>query len=143
MPLQTTFGTKVSKHDATQLHDLGTLRIEGNKAYKYYKASGAIADKAAVTGAAAGTVKLHAASLTPIAVNWTGSAFADGEYGWFQVAGQVGPLDTSGATAVGYPLYAVDATGLLTGLVTGATAIGSSVVTVDNATGYGELAGLV
>jgi len=143
MPLQTTFYDKVTSIGTTQLYPLGTLRIEGNKAYKYYKASGTIATASAVTGSASGTVKVHAASLKPIAVNTTGSSFAANDYGWFQVSGEVGPLDTSGATGVGYPLYAVDASGLLSGASASATAVGNSVVSVDNATGYGELSGLL
>jgi hypothetical protein len=143
MPLQTVFYTKVTEHDTVQRYPLGTIRIEGGKTYKYFKASGVITSGDAVTMAASGTVKVHAANLKPIGGNLTGSSSTDGGYFWVQVGGEVGPLDTSGSTAAGYPLYAVDATGLISGASASATAIGNSVVSVDNATGYGELCGLV
>lgn len=143
MPLQTTFYDKVTSIGTTQLYDLGTVRVEGNKVYKYYKAGGTIATASAVRASAQGTVSVHAANMTPIGANTTGSSFAANDYGWFQVAGEVGPLDTSGSTAAGYPLYAVDASGLLSGASASATAVGNSTVSVDSATGYGELSGLL
>lgn len=143
MPLQTTFYDKVTAIGTNQLYPLGTVRIEGSKAYKYFQAGGTIATASAVAASARGTVVVHAANLIPIGANTTGSSFAANDFGWFQVAGEVGPLDTSGATAAGYPLYAVDASGLLTGAVASATLVGNSVVSVDSATGYGELSGLL
>jgi hypothetical protein len=144
MPLQTTFYDKVTAAGTVQLYDLGTVRVEGSKVYKYFKNSGAsLANNTACTGTARGSVKLTAVNLKAIGVNVTGAAIADGSYFWAQVAGEVGPIDTSGATAVGYALNALDADGTLTGAAASATAIGNSIVTVDNATGYAELSGLL
>jgi len=143
MPLQTIFYTKVTDHDATQRYPLGTIRIEGSKTYKYVKSSGIITTGDAVTMAAAGTVKVHAANLAPVGANFTGASSADTEFFWMQIGGETPVTDTSGSTAAGYPLYAVDATGLVSGAAASATAIGNSVVSLDNASGYGELSGLL
>jgi len=143
MPLQTAFYDKVTAKGTKQLYPLGTIRVEGNKVYKYVKSSGIINNNDVATAAAAGTVKVTGASLKGIGVNSTGADTADGEYFWMQVAGETNAFDSSGATGVGYPLYAVDATGLMSGTAASASAVGTSTIAVDNATGYAVLAGLL
>lgn len=143
MPLQTTFHDKVTTKGTVQKYPLGTLRFEGNKAYKYVKSSGVIHSMDACTTAAAGTVKVTGANLKAVGINATGADTADAEYFWMQVAGETPTFDSSGATAVGYPLYAVSATGLLSGSSVSAVAVGNSTITVANATGYAMLSGLL
>src|SRR5512141_2684818 len=97
MPLQTTFGSKVSLVETTQRHPLGTIRIEGRKTYKYMKAGGAIHALDGCSISAAGTVVVTAASLKACGVNSSGVTLADGDYFWMQVAGEIGDA------TVGYP----------------------------------------
>ncbi len=143
MPLQTVFRDKVTDKGTKQLYPLGTIRVEGDKIYKYVKSSGTIHSMDAAVFSAPGTVKVTGASLKSSGINATGADTADGEYFWMQVSGPTPPFDSSGATAVGYPLYAVSATGALSGAAASAVAVGNSTISVDNATGYAVLSGLL
>ena len=139
MPLQTTFGSKVSLVETTQRHPLGTIRVEGNKTYKYMKAGGAIHAMDGCSISAAGTVVVTAANLKACGVNGTGATLANLDYFWMQVAGEFGDAasgypNTNSATGVGYPAYCTDATGLLTGTAASGTIIGTSTVAVKSAT---------
>lgn len=149
MPLQTTFGSKVTLVETTQRHPLGTIRIEGNKTYKYMKAGGAIHALDGCATSAAGTVVVTGANFKACGVNTSRVTLADGDYFWMQVAGEVTGdatvnLATNGATGVGYPAYCTSATGLLTGTAAGGVTIGTSTVAVSHATtGVVLLAGLL
>jgi len=148
MPLQTSFGSKTTLVETTQRHPLGTIRVEGNKTYKYMKAGGAIHALDGCAMSASGTVVVTAANLKACGVNSSAATLASGDYFWMQVAGEIGDAttgypDTSGATAVGYPAYCTDATGLLTGAAAGGQIIGTSTVAVKNASGTVLLSGLL
>lgn len=149
MPLQTTFGSKVSLVETTQRHPLGTIRVEGNKTYKYTKAGGTIHAMDGCAASAAGTVVVTGANLKACGVNGTGASLASGDYFWMSVGGEFGDAtsgypDTSGSTAVGYPAYCTSATGLLSGTAAGGVTIGTSTVAVkSNTVGVVLLAGLL
>lgn len=149
MPLQTSFGSKVNLVETTQRHPLGTIRVEGNKTYKYMKSGGTIHALDGCAMSASGTVVVTAANLKACGVNPSGATLSSGDYFWMQVAGEIGDSvsgypDTNSATAVGYPAYCTDATGLLTGTAASGTIIGSSTVAVKSATvGIVLLSGLL
>lgn len=149
MPLQTTFGSKTTLVETTQRHPLGTIRVEGNKTYKYMKAGGTIHALDGCAMSASGTVVVTAANLKASGVNTSAATLSSGDYFWMQVAGEVGDSvtgypDTNTATAVGYPAYCTDATGLLTGTAASGTIIGTSTVAVKSATvGIVLLSGLL
>jgi hypothetical protein len=145
MPLQTTFGQKVTDVTTTQQHPLGTLRYEGNLVYKYVKAGGTIADKCACMWSAQGTVLLAtSAALSGVGINYTGGSRSSGDYFWMLVGGEVS-LNTNNAGAAGAELRYVTADGTITGATASATNIGHSMVSVKGTqgVGYGVLMGLV
>ena len=149
MPLQTTFGSKLTTVATVQAHPLGTIRVEGDKTYKYMKAGGAIHATDGCAMSASGTVLVTGANLKACGVNSSRVTLASGDYFWMQVAGEIlgdatVVLDTSGSTAVGYPAYCTDATGLLSGAAASSTLIGTSTVSVKHATlGAVMLSGLL
>jgi len=149
MPLQTTFGSKITTVATVAAHPLGTIRVEGDKTYKYMKAGGVIHAPDGCAMSASGTVVVTAANLKASGVNASRATLASGDYFWMQVAGEmIGDatvsIDTSGSTAVGYPAYCTDATGLLSGTAAGGTIIGTSTVAVKHATlGAVMLSGLL
>lgn len=149
MPLQTTFGSKTTLVETTQRHPLGTIRVEGDKTYKYMKSGGVIHANDGCAMSASGTVVVTAANLKASGINSSRATLASADYFWMQVAGEVlgdatVVLDTSGATAVGYPAYCLDASGLLTGAAASSTIIGTSTVAVKHAsTGVVMLSGLL
>jgi len=128
---------------------LGTIRIEGNKTYKYTKAGGAIHAMDGCAASAAGTVVVTAANLKACGVNPTGATLADGDYFWMQVGGEFGDAvsgypNTNSSTGVGYPAYCTDATGLTTGTAASGTLLGTSTVAVKSASvGIVLLSGLL
>lgn len=145
MPLQTTFGQKVTTITTTQVHPLGTVRVEGNNVYKYMKAGGTIPVRSACSISAAGTVVVGAASIKPCGVNNTGTALSSGDYFWMQVTGEITGCDTSLSPGIGYPATYVNANGTLSGGTAAATytALGnSSVVATSASAGIVNLAGL-
>lgn len=144
MPLQTTFGSKVTLVETTQRHALGTVRVEGNKIYKYMKAGGTIANKAGCMISASGTVLLTTGIGPGCGWNSTGSALAANDYFWMQVSGEVTALNTDSITAVGYPVGVTDADGVtLADPGAGVTAFGNCTVAVKHAsTGIILLSGL-
>lgn len=149
MPLQTLFYDRVSSVTTVRKYPLGTLRYEGNKVYKYVVAGGTIAALYGCSASASGTVVARTTSLVAIGVNSTGASRASGDYFWMQVSGEIGDAtvgypDTNSATAVGYPAYTTDASGVLTGTAASGTAIGTSTVVVKSASvGIVLLAGLL
>jgi len=148
MPLQTMFGSKVTLVETTQRHPLGTIRIEGDKTYKYMKAVGTIHSLDGCSMSATGAVVVTGSSLKTIGINTTFADLSSGDYFWMQVAGEitgtsVTNLVTNGGT-VGYPAYCTDATGKLTGAAGSGTAVGTATVVVSSATvGTILLAGLL
>jgi hypothetical protein len=145
-PLQSTFGQTVTKITTTQVHPLGTVRVEGNNVYKYMKAGGTIPVRSACSTSAAGTVVVGAASIKACGVNNTGTALGSGDYFWMQIGGEVANLALDHAeVAVGKPLSYVNASGTLSGgtHVGTFTHIGNSTVAATHATlGVGYLSGL-
>ena len=136
MPLQMTFESKVTLVETTMRHPLGTVRVEGNKIYKYMKAGGTITANGGCMISAAGTVLLTTGIGPGCGWNTTGVALADGDYFWMQVSGEWGPVDTNtGMTAVGYPVGVTDADGItLADPTTGITAFGKCMVAVKDET---------
>lgn len=145
-PLQTTFGQKVTTITTTQVHPLGTVRVEGNNVYKYTKAGGTIPTKSACSASAAGTVVVGAANLKACGVNNTGTALASGDYFWMQIGGEVtGLVLDHTEVGAGKPLSFANASGTLSGgtHVGTFTHIGNSTVAATHATlGIGNLSGL-
>ena len=131
MPLQTTFYDKVTANDVAQKYPLGTLRVEGNKKYRYVKTAGAIDANDAVAYTAAFTVN-DAFASGQIAAGVCETALSSGYYGWMTVSGNITFSDT---VAVGAPVYGTAATGAITGTSTSnSAAIG--VVVVANPTAF-------
>jgi hypothetical protein len=144
MPLQTTFGQKVTDSTTTQIHPLGTLRFEGSLAYKYVKGGATIANKCVCGMSADGTVVLASATIAPCGLNNTGGSRASGDYFWMQVGGTVTALNTNSVTGAGYPLWYIVADGTITGATASGAALANSTVSVKSATlGIGELRGLL
>lgn len=143
MPLQTVFRDKVSEQSSTQLYPLGTLRVEGGKVYRYVLADGAIAANVAVYFVGRNEVKTLAAGFVVCGI--AVEAKTDNYYFWLQVAGEYGPIDTSAAASAGVAPSAHDDTGVVSGTAVGANqiAIGNSIVTFDNASGYINIQGLL
>jgi hypothetical protein len=146
MPLQTTFGNKVTLVETTLRHPLGTFRVEGNKVYKYMKAGGTITANAGCMISAAGTVLLTTGIGPGAGWNSTGVELTVGQYFWMQVSGEWGPVDTNtGMTAVGYPVGVTDADGVtLADPASGITAFANCTVAVKSETaGIILLSGLI
>lgn len=135
MPLQTSFGQSVTKVETTLRHPLGTVRVEGNKIYKYMKAGGTIASLAGCMISASGTVVLTTGIGPGAGWNATGSALAANDYFWMQVSGEVSGLNTNSLTAVGYVVGVTDADGVtLATPGAGVTAFANCTVVVKSAT---------
>jgi len=143
MPLQLMFVGSVSLVGTTLLHPLGTIRVEGNKIYRYTKAGGTIAAGAAVSMSASGTVLLFAASMKACGLNATGVELTVGQYFWRQVAGEVGGLVTTGLT-VGQAVGITNADGVtIAAPTTGITALANSaLVVISDTAGVILLSGL-
>ena len=145
-PVQTTFGQKVTTITTTQVHPLGTVRIEGKDIYKYTKAGGTIPVRSACCMSASGTVVVGAANLKASGVNNTGTALGSGDYFWMQVAGEIVNCDTQLSPAAnGYPATFVLANGTLSGGTAAATYMpigNASVVATHVSAGIILLSGL-
>ena len=104
--IKQTFGDKVTDTSTTALNGLGVLRFEGNKVYRYVKATDAVTLRAIVSHVANGTagtddwtvVKGSATVTAPAGVAI--GAIANGSYGWVQVGGIVSCIGDD-AVAVG------------------------------------------
>lgn len=149
--------TKLTANDATAKEELGRVRWEGGKAYRYILvedanlANGDVVEFSDTTGYEVSNDRSGGASIGRIVAGVAIGTITDARYGWIQVSGRHASIKTDGGVAAGdilVPHASVDgradtATSASTVVITAGQKFAVALETDDGTTSAGTCAGVI
>lgn len=149
--------TKLTANDATAKEELGRVRWEGSKAYRYIQvedaalANGDVVEFSDTSGYEVSPDRSGGASVGRVVAGVAIGTITDAYYGWIQVSGRHASVKTDGGVSAGdalVPHATVDgradtATSASTVVITAGQVFGKALETDDGTTSAGTCAAVI